>query len=154
MPYKKREESSLLTIPLLAQLLEDDLAQNWRHIFTVINEFRWNPSKREEILREPSTKNPTIRAICASLAEWLSRKEGVTPPAWALKTGPSPQAVYFVPLSARRLVTRAIMFSPADFKKRLIFIAALSDPDFSEFSSESGVRGRTQTDTGRNPRGF
>ncbi|OAG28113.1 hypothetical protein [Thermodesulfatator autotrophicus] len=104
------EKIPLGTISLLASLLEEDLHRNWRHIFTVINELKWQPFKRERVLKEPETENPTVKAICASLAEWLCRKEGVSPPSWAVNTGPSPKAVYFVPLSAHSIVKGAIIF--------------------------------------------
>jgi len=122
----------ILTIPKLARLLEEDLPKNWRHIFTLVNEFFWNPGKRKDILAEPQTKNLTIRAICASLAEWLAYKAGIKPPKWAEETPPAERPVFFAPPSAKATRIRAIFFSPASFKKRYIYLASICDYDPSK----------------------
>ena len=127
MSSKKGREK--FDLPALASLLEEDLERNWRHILTLVNKILWTQSREKtyELLSEPETPDPKVKAICASLAEWLARKKGLTPPAWVERVGPSPKAVYFLPSEARGLTMKAFIRSPVAFRKRHIFIASLEE---------------------------
>ncbi len=112
-----------MTIKELAVLLLKDFERNKRHIFTLANEFfgaKTSEEKQRLLAEKPETDDPRINALLASLAEWLSRLEGLEPPAWTKSVGPSPQAVYLV--KAPRLSMQAFIHSPAVFRKRHIFI--------------------------------
>ncbi|NPA49308.1 MAG: hypothetical protein GXO20_04945 [Thermodesulfobacteria bacterium] len=114
-------------LPALASLLEEDLERKWRYILVFVNKILWIQSRKKiyDLLSEPETFDPRVKAICASLAEWLASKKGLTPPAWTEKVGPSPEAVYLLPLKTRRLVMKAFIRSPVAFRKRHIFIDSL-----------------------------
>ncbi len=94
MSLKKPEKFDL---KVLANLLLEDLEGNWRYILAFINVVLWTRDEEKvlRLLSEPDISDPKIKAICASLAEWLAAKKGISIPEWAQKIGPSPEASIF-----------------------------------------------------------
>jgi hypothetical protein len=75
-------------------------------------------------MEEPAlTRSPEVDAALAALAEYLARRDGWVPPAWARKPGRYSSKWWFVtPL--RGMHPTAVQESPPSFRTRGVFITA------------------------------
>jgi hypothetical protein len=108
----------------LARLLDNDFERHKRHVFTFINHFRWEGNAYERLKMvsdEPTGVSADVKALVASLVEYLCRESGLETPEWAKDAPPASKAVYLT--SDDVYMIWAIRDAPVVFKKRMVFIS-------------------------------
>ncbi len=83
-------------------------------------------------LPRPSTNDPRLLAISASLAELLALRSKQNPPAWTEEIGPLKEPFFLLESAAtmKRLRTLCETQSPEPMRKRLLY----APPHFLEFA--------------------
>jgi len=83
-------------------------------------------------LPRPSTEDPRLLAITASLVELLATRQKQSPPAWTKEIGPLKEPFFMLESAAsmKRLRTLCETQSPEPMRKRLLY----APPHFLEFA--------------------
>lgn len=114
-----------MTIAELARLLPDaDESTRWRLVAEFLKEFHYEPAAGRLALlaAEPAgIGDPRWDSLLAALAEHLSAGEGVAGPPWSEgRVLPS----FWFPFSTAAARVDAVVWAPAAFRRRGIFVAA------------------------------
>lgn len=114
-----------MTIVELARLLTDaDESSRWRLIAEFLKEFHFEPEVRRLGLLEdepPGVGDPRWDSLLAALAEHLSAVDGAAGPPWS--EGRVLLSFWF-PFSTAAARVDAVVWAPAAFRRRGIFVAA------------------------------
>lgn len=116
---KRDVDSVAVWTERLAGCPEDE--DSWKiHFFNFVDRFRSRPEKG--LIDEPpsSAASNRIRALAASAVEALCHAQGWIPPDWC--RGVPPIKAPWFPSGIENLKASALVESPADFRKRNIFV--------------------------------
>lgn len=105
-------------------LLEANEAGRWRLVAEFLEEYRWEDPGRRFAMLEPEptgTGDERWDVFLAALAEHLAARDGRGAPSWAEKRS---LHRFWFPFNTRAARADAIVYAPAAFRRRGVFVAA------------------------------
>jgi hypothetical protein len=115
---------------LIEQLAQAALARDNLRLRSLAQDLLRSKTPLSQLAR-PSSRDPRVLAVSASLAELLAARQGQTPPAWTKEIGALNQPFFLVESAARMKRLRALCEtqSPEPMRKRRLY----APPNFLQF---------------------